>query len=367
VKVYVYPADLGGCGYYRLIWPAKILQSMGHDVVLVHPKQNNKLSGGTDASGKLVSLSLPRDADVMVFQRVSSRMMVEAIPLMRKNGIAVVIDIDDDMSAIDQRNPAWAVLHPKSTGHNAEYDWNSARRACSAATYVTVSTDALLKRYTTQGRGVVLHNAVPEIFLDETKFPRVDNETIGWAGALFSHPDDPQVTGVSMCKLQREGYTFKIVGAPKGTREAFKLDRDPVTTGPVPVDQWPTEVNRLGVGIAPLNDTRFNEAKSWLKMLEYAALGVPCIGSPRAEYRRIYARGVGLLAQSPKDWYRLAQELLRNASLRNELSESGRDAARSLVIEKQAWRWWEAWSVALQLERGPLGIRPTVATIPDRP
>jgi hypothetical protein len=330
----------------------------------VHPKQNTKLSGGTDANGKLVSISMPSDADVMVFQRVTSKMMVEAIPIMRKNGVAVVIDIDDDMNAIDQRNPAWAVLHPKSTGHNAEYDWHAATRACAAATVVTVSTDALIGRYAPPGRGVVLHNAVPQIFLDETKFPRVDSEVFGWAGALFSHPDDPQVTGTSMGRLQRAGYTFKIVGAPRGTREAFKLDHDAVTTGPVPVEKWPVEVHKLGIGIAPLNETRFNEAKSWLKMLEYAALGVPCIGSPRAEYRKIHALGVGLLASSPKDWFRLTQELLRNAALRDELSQSGRDAVRELTVEKQAWRWWEAWTMAYQIERGPLGVKPAVGSIP---
>lgn len=367
MKVYVYPADLGGCGYYRLIWPSKILQAAGHDVVLVHPKHNNKLTGATDSSGKLVSLKLPRDADVMVFQRVSSKMMVDAIPLMRKSGIAVVIDVDDDMSAIHQSNPAWAALHPKSTGRNAEYDWNSATKACTAASFVTVSTNALLGRYAQPGRGAVLHNAVPQIFLDETKFPRVDNEVFGWAGALFSHPDDPQVTGTSMGVLQRAGHKFKIVGAPRGTREAFKLDHEALTTGPVPVQEWPVEVNKLGIGIAPLNDTRFNEAKSWLKMLEYAALGVPCIGSPRAEYRRIHALGVGLLAATPKDWFRLTKELLGNASLRCELSESGRAAVRDLVIEKQAWRWWEAWSAALEIERGPLGIKRSVGSLPAAP
>jgi hypothetical protein len=242
----------------------------------------------------------------MVFQRVTSKMMVEAIPIMRKNGVAVVIDIDDDMNAIDQRNPAWAVLHPKSTGHNAEYDWHAATRACAAATVVTVSTDALIGRYAPPGRGVVLHNAVPQIFLDETKFPRVDSEVFGWAGALFSHPDDPQVTGTSMGRLQRAGYTFKIVGAPRGTREAFKLDHDAVTTGPVPVEKWPVEVHKLGI----------------------------------------------------------TQELLRNAALRDELSQSGRDAVRELTVEKQAWRWWEAWTMAYQIERGPLGVKPAVGSIP---
>jgi hypothetical protein len=358
--VYVYPADLGGCGYYRLIWPAKELQRQGHDVRLLHPDAKHKISGGLDDSGKLVSVSVPKDADVVVFQRVSSRRMIEAIKILRAHGIAVVVDIDDDMSAIDQRNPAWAALHPKGTAANEEYDWNAARAVCDGATLVTVSTDALFKRYVVHGRGMVLRNAVPELFLT---FDHEDKQIIGWAGALFSHPDDPQVCGPAMGRLQREGYLFKVVGPIHGTKSAFQLDHDPLSTGPLQVERWPAEVNKLGIGIAPLNDTRFNAAKSWLKPLEYAALGVPCVSSPRDEYRRLHALGVGLLATTPKDWYRHVKMLAENASARAELSERGRVAVNELTIEKNAWRWAEAWTRAFEIERGPLGLKPSDRTI----
>lgn len=353
MKIYVYPSDLGGCGYYRLIWPAKILQAAGHDVKLIHPKQSAKLSGGTDNDGNLVQISAPHDADVMVFQRVTSKKMINGIKILRDHGIAVVMDVDDDMSAIHQYNPAWAALHPKSMGRNAEYDWNTAREICAASTYVTVSTDALYRRYVKNDAGMVLHNYVSEILLDIPHDP--EPGTIGWGGSMHSHPDDPQVVGSSMARLARGGYRFKIVGPPRGTREAFMLEADPPATGPVAIENYPHALTKLGVGIAPLNDTRFNEAKSWLKMLEYAALGVPCIGSPRAEYRRIHALGVGLLADSPKDWYRHAKALLDNESRRNELAEAGRAAVRQLTIERNAWRWLEAWTNAFAIERGPLG------------
>src|SRR5690606_28606720 len=39
MKIYVYPADEYGCGYYRLIWPAQALQAQGHDIQIVMPKQ----------------------------------------------------------------------------------------------------------------------------------------------------------------------------------------------------------------------------------------------------------------------------------------------------------------------------------------
>ena len=361
MNVVVYPADLGGCGYYRLIWPTKQLQTDGHaGIKLVHPKHAKAISGETDDSGKLVKVSMPKDADVIVFQRVSSSYIVDAIKLLRQHHVAVVVDMDDDMNAIDQRNPAWTALHPKSTGANAEYNWENARRACEAATFVTVSTDALLKRYAPHGRGMVLRNMIPELF---THMEHIDSDVIGWAGALFSHPDDPQVVGPAMGRLQREGYPFKIVGAPHGTKAAFQLDRDAETTGPLPVEQWPVEVGKLGIGIAPLNDTRFNEAKSWLKMLEYAALGVPCIGSPRAEYRRLHQLGVGLLATNPKQWYAHAKRLADSPHMREELALAGREAVRALTIEGNAWRWYEAWTKAYEIERGPLGIKPAVGTV----
>lgn len=368
MRVYVYPADLGGCGYYRLIWPALHLKKLGHDVRLVHPDHHQKMTGGKDVTGRLVQISVPSDADVMVFQRVSSETMPDAIRIMRQHDVAVVIDIDDDMHAINSTNPAFHVLNPSTKGKVAEYNWENAKRACEEATYVTVSTQALLPRYAPHGRGQILHNCVPEVML-KINHEETPPASIGWGGSLHSHPDDPMVCGPAMGRLQRAGYRFKIVGPGHGIRKAFQLDDEPVVTGPVPIGNYSHEISKLAVGIAPLSDTRFNGAKSWLKMLEYAAVGVPCIGSPRNEYRRIHARGVGLLAASPKDWYRLGKMLMDDPDRRSEMSREGRAAVAGLTIEGNAWRWWEAWSRALEIQRGPLGLKRSttaVGTVSDQ-
>lgn len=355
MNVYVYPADTGGCGYYRLIWPALALRSQGHTVKILHPQSTQRVSGTPDGNGNLTNATAPSDADVLVFQRVSSKMMLQAMKIWRHNGIAVVIDIDDDMSAIDQRNPAWLALHPRSTGSTAEYDWNTARLIAEAASFVTVSTDALLKRYAPHGRGAILRNCIPAAALriKGEKTPK----SIGWGGALVSHTDDIQVVGLAMARIQREGYKFTIVGPQRGTKSAFRLDEEAVCDGPTTIGQWPHALSKLEVGIAPLNDTRFNAAKSWLKMLEYAAVGTACIGSPRAEYMRLHQKGVGLLASNPTEWYRHAKRLLSDESYRSEVVQRGREAVADLTIEDNAWRWWEAWSSALAVERGALGIR----------
>ena len=58
-------------------------------------------------------------------------------------------------------------------------------------------------------------------------------------------------------------------------------------TGMIEQELFHAQVAQLDTGIVPLQRSRFNEAKSNLKGLEYAALGVPFVASPTAEYERL--------------------------------------------------------------------------------
>jgi hypothetical protein len=110
-------------------------------------------------------------------------------------------------------------------------------------------------------------------------------------------------------------------------------------------------INTLGIGVAPLADSRFNNAKSWLKMLEYAAVGVPCIGSPRDEYKRLHLKGIGLMAKNPTEWARQIKRLRSSKAFREELSGKGRQITEEMTIEGNAELWIEAWTEALIRER----------------
>jgi hypothetical protein len=351
MRVYVFPADLYGCGYYRLIWASRALINAGHEVVVVEPKDRaHALWARTDADGKqIVDVGYPPDADVIVLQRITHIRLVEAIKVMRKRGLAVVIDMDDDLATIDPRNPAFRAMHP-THGMSAEHNWQNTQRACEAATYVTVSTPALLPRYAPHGRGEVLFNCVPESYL---KIERADSAVVGWGGSVHSHPGDLQEVGPAIASLIREGMHFRIVGPVSGTRAALGLSEDPEATGGRDMlTEWPQALAELGVGIAPLADTRFNSAKSWLKPLEYAALGVVPVMSPRAEYRRIHeSGGVGALAAKPRQWMSKIRELVQDSSRRAELSAAGREFAAGQTIERNAWRWWSAWEQAFKLQQ----------------
>lgn len=343
------PADTYGCGHYRLIWAAQELRRQGEDVVVIEPSHRSSIIQGVvkNSTNELVDVHVPDDADVVVLQRVTHRHVADSVRILRQKGVAVVIDMDDDLHTIHPSNAAFTLMHPRFGDPMHSYHNN--QRACEAASLVTVSTPELLRRYGSRGNGHVIFNHVPRRYLDVVHY---DSPLLGWGGAVFSHPDDLQTVGTSVAQLQRDGARFRVVGAPDGVREALGLDHPPEYTGNLDLTtQWPYSVAALGVGIAPLADTRFNSAKSWLKPLEYAALGVPCVVSPRVEYVRINRLGVGLLARSRGDWFRTLGRLLRSPAERVELGARGREVAAGLTVEENAWRWYEAWTVAYERDR----------------
>lgn len=346
--VYAFPADMFGCGWYRIIHAASVLYAQGHDVRVVPPSQRHGLSGQVDQHGNVVDVDVPPDADVMVFQRVTHKQIAQTFPLYRAKGVAVVVDIDDDLDRIDPRNPAWWALHPKS---GSVHDAVTCAQACAAATMVTVSTPALLKRYAPQGNGVVLPNMVPEEFF---RIPRHDTPVFGWGGSMHSHPGDLQVMGDAPARLLRGGGWMRVVGPPDGIEDTLRLP--PFTfeaTGNLQLEQWALGLSTLGVGVAPLADTEFNRAKSRLKLLEKSALGVPVVFSPREDYMRLHREtGVGVPADKPKVWYRELKKLVEDGPYRRQKSAETRAAVAHLTYEAQAWRWMDVWQTALDRQRG---------------
>ena len=144
--VYVYPADVFGCGSYRLIWPAEALRAQGHEVNIVMPSMRQGIGGSIDSrTNTLVDVQYPPDADLVVLQRVSFAHMAQAVGMLRAKGVAVVVDMDDDLTKIDPSNPAFKPLQVGGFGLVKHHDYRNAHRACLDATAVTVSTPALLK------------------------------------------------------------------------------------------------------------------------------------------------------------------------------------------------------------------------------
>ncbi len=369
MKVVIFPADDAGCGYHRLMWPAEALAARGHDVVVAPPDDRRMTVVVNKRTGDVVKVTLGYDADVFVFQRTTHKLLVKAIEHLRSVGTTVVVDVDDDLGAIHPGNAAFVALHPTSEGKTfvgrkepSQHSWHYLPQACQLASLVTVSTPALLPISAAHGRGRLLPNVLaPHYFAPQPPREPRERPLVGWPASLHSHPNDPEVVGPALARLA-DDVDFVTGGDPEGVGAAFALPADPPSLGNVNLLDWPAALARFDVGLAPLAATKFNRSKSWLKPLELAAAGVPWVGSPSAEYRRLHELGCGVLADRPKDWYRVLRRLVGDAGWRAELANRGREVAATLRLEDHAWRWLEAWSDALALDRAAGAARQRAST-----
>jgi hypothetical protein len=295
-------------------------------------------------NGKVIDVNIPQDGtDVLVFQRVTHRFLSDAIPIIRKKyGIAVVIDTDDDLSRLAPGNPAFNALHPRC---NTAHSWHNSEIACSNATLVTTSAPALFKRYAPHGRAVVINNHIPRYYYN---IPHEDSNLVGYPGAVFSHSDDISTLGWSIQALMEDGIPFATIGDTTGISKILTLTKPLQEFGPVEVKEWPLFLSKLGIGVVPLANTEFNKSKSWLKPLELAAVGVPCVHSATGvEYNTL---GIGWSAKSPKEYYTKVKRLATDRSARIELAAESKEKAREWILEENTHKWLDAWKYARQLQ-----------------
>ena len=338
MRVAVHPCDNGGCGWYRLRWPAEVLQAEGHDVVVT-----NELNAYHDTvTGRMISPVV--DADVVVLQRPLVQAVVEAIPRLQSQGVAVVVEVDDDFHALPKGHGA---RRGTSVENDPTYNRMWLRKACERADLVTVTTPALAERYGAHGRVAVLPNLVPASYLSVPSTPpRKSAPTVGWTGSVVTHVGDLDVMGgVIPGVLAETGARFVSWGV--GLTEQALGVKGRVRPWADLRGAYPRQVADLDVGLVPLADNAFSRAKSALKGTEYAALGVPFVTSPRADYLRLFhGHGVGILAETPDEWRTELVRLLSSPDLRAEVAAHNREAMAPHTYENHADRWLDAWRTA---------------------
>lgn len=337
MKVLLCPADEMGCGHYRMIYPGRVLQITSQLDISFTKKLPMKVT----LDRRVIGLG-EVDADVVVLQRPLARLLADAIPHLQARGIRVVVEVDDDFTCPHPNHPVRINTHPKAS---PESNWHHLVRACGLADVVTVTTPALAKRYGGRGNAVVLPNCVPESMLSMVPDAH-DHLTVGWSGFAQMHPGDLETTkGGVQAALAGTDARFYTIGDPAGVRERLQLRDEPATSGPLKFSEYARSLKALDIGIVPLQDSQFNAAKSCLKGLEYAALGIPFVASPRPDYVRLAADGVGLIASDRrKDWSRQLKRLIESEDYRMELALRSVDVIEGkYTYEQQAWRWAEVW------------------------
>lgn len=352
MRVLLLRADAGGCAFYRIQEPARVVGEQFD--VDIRVATSARVDATKDPRTGLTTVrEVQEDVDLIVFQRPLLNAFTSFIQQARRQGIASIVELDDDFTTVHPKNAAWRHMQP-SHSPISNYTW--VQSAAYEADLVTVSTPAL-EKFAPHGRVQVLRNCLPEsIFSIRKKSDKDVSRTIGWSGTLATHPDDlEQTQGAVANILRRNDVHFFNVGDGAGVGPALGLgDQELVDfSGWVPLDDYyQTIADNFGIGIVPLDMSPFNQAKSALKGLEMAALGIPFVASPTDEYKRLIANGAGALASTPEEWTKGLNYLLKDPKRRYMAGKRYRDHIREhYTYEDNAYRWFDAWTEAVQISK----------------
>ena len=175
--------------------------------------------------------------------------------------------------------------------------------------------------------------------IDVAACPRATNSNIvGWIGSgttlPYLKPLGPVFTEL--------GVTPRIIasGNPKilGFRTDFRRWR---------LETELSDLAEIGIGIAPLPDTAWEQGKCGVKVLQYMACGIPVVASAVGVQKQIIQHGLnGFLVRTVVDWAEQLQMLLADAALRARLGAAGRQR-----VEKEFTVTRAATQVAAVLRR----------------
>lgn len=354
---------MSGCGDYRVRFPADAVTRRA-DELGVSVETTDHLDADatrTDTGIRIRTVDIPGGIDVVSFQRPLRAELAGAIAWLkaRRPDIGIVVELDDDLAQVPTSNTAFLSTHP---GHNPEENYKWLRQAISLADVLTVSTPPLAQNYGHSTETFVIRNAVPESMLQQPAraMSRRDDKTrvIGWAGYAGTHGGDLEVTGGALRDvIDGEKTVFRQNGPRDGVATALGLDEESVdATGWLnPTSLYRAALSELDIGIVPLADTRFNRAKSNLKMLEFAAAGVPVIGSMTPEHIELQRNGapVWLVKERRQAWVRALRSMLAldDDQLRI-LAENHREfVRRGHTMFHRAPQWADAWKMAAKIAR----------------
>lgn len=355
MRVLAIPSDTGACGSYRVHWPARAvaLARPDWDVRTVNPVT---VHFTRTYSGEFIVRGLDlTDVDVVHVQRIGSPNSVEFMRWCQHQGAAVVLDMDDAMWAIDRDNTAWRDWNGRGP-RGDDVHWRWCDDAARVADLVTVTTDALAKRYGAHGRVEVIPNYLPDRALAPWDAVRErqakrngDPVRIGWAGSIGVHPHDLDAAAPAVTWAVRElGAEFHVIGGGERVAETFGLEPDEFTVHPFsPLSEYHAALDVFDIGIVPLDDTKFNAAKSWLKALEYAGRGLAVVASDTPA-NRLLGRAVSAVSvvSTVGAWKTALEELVTGPETLLDRQTWARDSARHLTLEARSDRWANAYERA---------------------
>jgi glycosyltransferase involved in cell wall biosynthesis len=318
--------DFAGCAWYRCHVPGLELKRRGFDVVLhdsITPQE-------------------VEDSDVIVFQRQWRPGAIQAHEYAKSLGKFTVFEVDDDLWNVHPTNPSYrAWSKPEIIG--------GAEALIRGADLVTTTTQPLALQLRRLNRNVrILPNMLPpEHWQVRRERPAgYDKVVLGWAGSASRGRDLETVREVVLQILGAYPQALMLVAGSESNMVFPPHERIQMVP-PVKIAQYAGSLALFDIGLAPVVDSRFNQAKSDLKFVEYGMLGIPCVASNVESYVHSIVNGEnGFLAKNDKGWLKYLRRLIESAELREEIGGRAKVFAEGRTIDRNISLWERAYGLA---------------------
>jgi len=261
-------------------------------------------------------------------------------------GQVIIIDIDDFFSNLPEYNIAFHTTDPKK---NAEWNRDHMLKSYKYADGLIASTQFIRDFYEKDNSEIhLVKNAVnPDLFLKRMDFSG-NKPKIGWVGIMLWRSEDiEQLQGWLGPFLDRHDLKFHhsgmLLDKPKQLAEIAKFDPERLEeiTG-TNVWNYSNVLLPIDVGIVPLTNNPFNEAKSSLKGVEYAMSGIPFVAGNTYEYRKMAEEGAGRVAKKPHDWIKHLEALLDPDVRKEEANKNYQLVLEKYNMHTRAYEWADA-------------------------
>ena len=310
-----------GGGYYRIRMPLAELANHGHRTSCEPAKTSAEADG----------------ADIVVAHMAGTVMWREAPQVHRwwrrlATTCRRVYELDDDPFELEHTNPAF-------TQYNAGNSRDSLMHCIQTADLVTASVPPLAERIAKLNpRVAVCKNRIDESLLTVTRARRA-KLVIGWAGGP-SHFEDMKEADYGLRRtVDRHPNICEIHYIGADMRRVVRRAARFTPWAPKTADYY--RLIDFDIGIAPLRPGVFTDAKSYIKALEYAALGIPVVASDVTPYRDFVIDGVtGWLVRGPQMWAARLRDLVNDTAMRTEMGAKAKTLAAGHTIQT-GWTDWE--------------------------